>query len=217
MNVILTAYFNSQVDPQRGLKWSGDDSELQALKNSVTFPLVIFTDCLDKKNTKKIKNIPHNCKRSPYFERWFAYYSYLSDNEDIEKVFCVDATDVKMVQNPFKHMTDRLYVGDEDQYLGTEWMLNNHPEPFLKDFLRANRRKKLLNGGLVGGDRQTMLSFLESFIDYTIRYKDLGITDMGLLNYLFYTKFKGKVTHGFPINSEFKKYETRSDVWFLHK
>lgn len=217
MNAIFTAYFVGQEDSQRGLNWEADESKLQPLIESLDTPLFVFTDCFKAKNTKSLKYIYHRCDKSPYFERWFAYYDYLIKNPDIENVFCVDATDVVMVNNPFEYFNDKLYIGDEDQFLGTEWMINNHTELFLRDFLIANRKKRLLNGGLIGAKREILLSFLKSFIEYTNQYSNLGNTDMGLINYIAYTKFKGKVSNGQPINSQFKKYEDRDDVWFRHK
>jgi hypothetical protein len=41
---------------------------------------------------------------------------------------------------------------------------------------------------------------------------------MGAFNYLIRTQFNDRFLHGFPINTEFKAYQTeREDCWFRHK
>lgn len=217
MNVLLTAYFNTFIDEQRDVYWEASDKDIQPLIESAKCPVIVLNDCLPEKNTKKVKYVRHTPSRQPYFERWYAYYKYLNEHPEIQNLFCVDATDVLMVQDPFGKLKDRIYVGDEDQFLGTDWVIENHQELFLKDFAVSNRKKQLLNVGILGGSRQNVLRVIRAFMEYTDNYHSLGKTDMGVMNYLFYTRFKGRITHGAPLNSLFRAYEERDDVWFIHK
>lgn len=213
MNVVLACYFNSQVDNQRGIYWNGDESELATLRESVKRnkqKLIIFSDCFEGKDI-----ISHYPSRSPYIERWIVYRDYLVENKNIHKVYCVDATDTEMLKNPFIDMEEgRVYIGDENQKIGTPWMLENHPEPFMVDFFRG-KAHRMLNVGILGGYRETLVNLFDTFSSYAERYSDIGNTEMGLFNYLLYTKYKGVVTHGSPINTVFKAfdYDNKECLW----
>jgi hypothetical protein len=41
--------------------------------------------------------------------------------------------------------------------------------------------------------------------------------DMAIFNYVMYKYFANEFYAGWPVNSAFKKYEDRNDVWFIHK
>jgi len=67
-----------------------------------------------------------------------------------------------------------------------------------------------------------MKAFIEKIALIHEQYNDDNKTaftgDMGAFNYLIHTQFNDKILHGFPINTEFKAYQTeRDDCWFRHK
>src|SRR5690606_41012218 len=112
---------------------------------------------------------------NPYFQRHLSIFQYLRDNPDIGFVWCVDGTDVEMLQDPFPHMEKGiLYLGTEPTTLRDDWMLKNHPDSKIQTFFRANPDLQLLNAGLLGGDRETVMSLLQAitkeFFDHHIDF-----------------------------------------------
>ena len=52
----------------------------------------------------------------------------LEHRDSIDKVFITDGSDVVMLRNPFEKMKDGvLYVGDEPNMTGCEWMVKTIP------------------------------------------------------------------------------------------
>lgn len=216
MGVVLTSYFNSVPDPQRGIKWEADPKALQPLIDSLQGQkLILFTDCLDIKQ-ENVEVVEVEGGDNPYYQRWFAYYNWLIVRPS-EMVFCVDATDVLMVKNPFEYMdSEHIYVGDERELLGNDWMREKHP--VIANFIGKSEHK-LLNLGLLGGNANLIIPLLFDFKVLNMIYGDgLGQTDMAAFNLLLRTKYKDIVLHGDPINSQFKRFEVdRKDVFWMHK
>lgn len=162
---------------------------------------------------------------NPYWQRWVTYREYLIKNRNhLGFVWCVDATDVEMLRDPFPHMEyGKLYVGDEPGNIGGNvWLTRHHKHPQLQHFFR-NNFKPLLNAGLVGGDVETMIEFTGLMIDIYQRcehdaqikgWPNSGMTDMGALNYVVYTHFKGRFSHGKHVNTVFKGYEADNGLSF---
>src|SRR5690606_20418318 len=153
MNVVLTAYYNGKPDRQTGKHWPSDKSRIKTLQDSVDVPLFVMTDCLsgDEKRTNFIQS---TCERPPNWQRWFDYLTIIEAHSDFDKLCLVDSTDTEMLNNPFEYIQDdKLYIGDESQDLGCDWMIENTEALFLKDFFTANKGIKLLNCGLLAGHR----------------------------------------------------------------
>jgi len=219
MRAILTAFFNKHKDTQRNVYWDADPKQLQPLIESIkNNKLIVFTDCLNELDTDKVQYKKVETTKSPYFERWFQYYQYLEQHPELDQVFCVDATDVVMLNDPFPKMQpSTIYVGDENEIVGCWWSLEKHPAPFLQEFMKENK-DTLLNIGLLGGDRSDIMNLISDFIDIYNQHDDLGETDMAVFNYLLYTKYFPLLSHGEHVNTKFKKYETDNNKpWFRHK
>lgn len=209
-NIILTAYFTSQPDPQTGENWEPDYKKLQPLIKSVPGKLVILHDCFDVPDTENVKHVKVNTHFNPYFQRWMEYYRYLRDHPEIDNVFIVDSTDVEVLKNPFEESLNRIYVGQEDSRLGCPWMLR-HNSGEIKQFILRNRNKKLLNCGVVGGRREDIMLFSRDILSFVGQ----SPFEMGPFNYLCYTKYLHKIETG--ITTRFKKYEYDYSKTFKHK
>jgi glycosyltransferase involved in cell wall biosynthesis len=162
-----------------------------------------------------------------YLSRWVHYYQYLRSHPEIQWAFCVDANDVEMLQPPWAHMqAGVLYCGYEPTILDIPWMHTHHPSERLQAFFRANATRTLLNCGVVGADRNTLLAFLHDWIrlieeNTADRWKGdekavLG-ADMGPFNYLAYSKWADRLETGPRVVSLFKKEERNSWSWWKHK
>ena len=214
-DVVLTCYFSGIPDPQRdNKKWSADYSAIETLKDSVEtrgVELVLIHNCFDLPNRTTISG-------SPYFERWLKQWQYLRDHPEIERLFVVDATDVDMLSNPFTQLErGKLYIGDEPtQTLNNRWMTAMHREPMVNKYLVDNGDKPLLNCGVVGGDRKTVMSLCRDMYLYGFN-NPREQTDMGVFNYLMYSKYADKIEYGRHVTTLFKQYEVKSSAWWRHK
>lgn len=213
-DVVIACYFANVMDPQRNEAWFADEKKVDKLKQSVIengYEFILIHNCFDLPNRVTVST-------TPYFERWLKEWQYLRDHPEIANVFVVDATDVDMVNNPFEHIKQgKLYVGDEpNQTLNNQWMLTRHTELTVHRFLRENGDKPLLNCGVVGGDRKTVMDLCKDMFTYHFAYPQ-DQTEMGIFNKLLHTKYADIVEYGRHITSIFKKYEATTDAWFRHK
>ena len=225
-NVVLTTYLTAQPDPQRGTTWTPDYADLAALRESLRRHgrrLVVLHDCLQEPDTDLVTHVrvPAGAAGgSPYFQRWLASWRYLRQHPEIDQVWCVDATDVEMVRDPFPEMEDRLYLGDEPSPLCIPWMVYHHggSETLLR-FLADNRAVPLLNAGLAGGGREVVMDFCRDVFDTCVRHAaEAGPIDMGPFNYVARTWYAGMVTHGRQVNTVFRTFDrTSEESWWRHK
>lgn len=236
-NIVLTSYFTGVFDPQRGVKWAPHDwfEEIEPLLRSVvgyedgrkkpcSDHFVMLQDFIDKDDASLTRV---ETSINPYFQRWISYRQWLIKNRrNIGKVFCVDATDVVMLNNPFAHVQPGvLYTGCEPGGLDNVWLNHHHKHPLLQNFFKANRKLQLLNAGILGGDVDTIIRFCGLMISHygqteaDAKFKgtaNAGMTDMGLFNYVARTFFKPNF--GPHVNTEFKKYDyDNKHPWWRHK
>jgi hypothetical protein len=168
-----------------------------------------------------------NVYRYIVYNNFFKAYA-----DDLKSVFITDITDVQIVQNPFTQPLfldnpNSLFCGDELEILDNEWM-NNHNTHLrnsidgFADYEFQNKNQTLLNCGIIGGNIQMMMNlmFQLAYIHQTITINNQTpyTLDMGAFNYIARTQFANELIHGFPVNTQFKKYEEeRMDCWFRHK
>lgn len=229
-NVVLTSMLCDQPDPQRGTLLPADATQVKALHNSVKGRrLIVLTTGL--KNEARIPSaeiVEIEQDLNPYFQRWLNYYQWLRDNPRVGYVWCVDATDVEMTRDPFPEMEPgTLYFGYEPKTLRDKWMLDNHPDKTVHSFMGDNPNHTLLNMGVVGGDRETVMSFAHHMVklyfdDHTDfingwETKRLGVGDMGAGQYVAHTFFTDQVSSGPHVTNVFKSNVPSPTAWFKHK
>lgn len=135
-----------------------------------------------------------------------------------------------MLREPWEWMKPGvLYTGWEEKTLNDPWMKQHHPTQAVQDFLRLNPNLTLLNAGVFGGDRQTVINFLQNLINYwfnreinVFRGKEHNrheLGDMGGFNYVAYTKHSHQIQTGSHVTTVFKKEQTavNSPAWWKHK
>jgi hypothetical protein len=169
----------------------------------------------------------------PNVYRYLMYRDFLKlYTQQIENVFVTDISDVVVLQNPFESSffranVEAIFCGDEPKKLENEWMKNHseHLRIKIEDYAKYEESFKdntLLNCGIIGGNISVMKEFIEKLAiihtQYNFDNKTAYTGDMGAFNYLIRTQFNDRFLHGFPINTEFKAYQTeREDCWFRHK
>jgi glycosyltransferase involved in cell wall biosynthesis len=229
--VVMTCYLNGSRDPQRGVHWGDNQSEIRHLIEScqsTQTPLIIFHDCLDlAKDTGLIqfRRVPKNRHKSPLSYRWLIYRNYLEKHKH-SLFFCVDATDVRILKNPFNYMDyNKLYIGDEwDNTWINVWVEKyNEPHIKIKDYNSVKNQhanKPLLNAGIVGGKYDYAFDLINRLCDTILKEpNDPNIhTDMALVNYFARKYYSEALHHGEPLNTRFKQFEeNHRSAWIQHK
>lgn len=219
-NILLTCYFNGITDPQRGSKWQVDTKPLEPLIKSLkTTKLIVFHDCFDVEDSEMVQYIKVDTSLSPYFQRWVVYREWLMQNkEKYESVFCIDATDVEVLKEPFwNELGEDIWTGDEDDLIGCQWMRNHNKGKVLAEFVEQNKHRQLLNAGILGGKVENVIEFIRQMVDF-MTFEDAGQIDMGLFNYMAYNNWQGRIKTGRQVCTIFKKEEKNNQVaWFKHK
>ena len=228
-DVVLTCLLTSQPDPQRGKNMPAKSGELTALQKSLKHDgrFVVMTTGLDG-DLPAAELVEVTQHVNPYFERWVQYYRWLRDHPEVGRVWCVDGTDVKMTRDPFPEMEPGvLYFGYEPKTLRDEWMVSNHPDATLQEFFKANPNLPLVNMGVVGGDRETVMAFahaqakfyFDDYIDWIYGWEHgrAGVGDMGSGNYIAYTLFRDVLSSGPHVTNVFKSGTPSPTAWWEHK
>lgn len=219
-NAILTCYFTGVSDPQRNKNWQAKIDELQPLINSLKqTKLIVFHDCFEVENTEKVEFIKVKTSLNPYYQRWVTYREWMLSNKDeYGNVFCIDATDVEILREPFwNELGDNLWTGDENELIGCEWMRNHNANKIIKEFIEKNKNKQLLNAGICGGKIEVVSEFIRQMVDF-LTFEQADPIDMGLFNYMAYTNWSDKIRTGRQVCTIFKKFETdNKTAWFKHK
>ena len=226
-DVIITCYFTSHLDPERGVIWETDYCQLGPLIRSMKGQkIVILHDCLNEPDTETVSHVKVSTSLVAYWQKWVSLYQYLIQHPDIGRVFCVDATDVEMLRNPFPEMDDLLYSGDEPSRMDDAWMRCKHPAASVQLFIRQYAEYPLLNCGLLGGRRELVIRFIGAMLDAwgeniaDVKFgRDLtvGHTEMGLYNLVMMTRFASRLSHGRHVNTVFKQNEYNNVSWWKHK
>jgi hypothetical protein len=181
---------------------------------------------------KFIKTHPVPAGIQLYDYRWFLALNCFAKLE-IDNVFFTDVSDVKVKMNPFVHPYFKegvLYCGDvaeegtpkllkDDAWVGISLMNKTLVKlPLFYDIINSNN--PVLNCGTFGGNREIVLTFLKRFVSIIQKVANRPIDingDIPLFNYVMYRDFPTQFHCGYPVNSVFKAYEDRNDVWFIHK
>lgn len=215
-DVVLTSYFISQPDAQRGSTNTlpPDGSALADLATSLAVhdrELVVLTD---------VDNLPRGVRVpvavSPYLQRWIGYRQYLQTHPEVRFVWCVDGTDVLMLNDPFPHMAPgTLYCGWEPEVVGCRWM-REHAVSY-GDWVTDHAPEMLLNAGVVGGDRQTIIRLCQTIIGlWADSTQSDPLEEMTLFNIA--ARRHPKLVTGIQVTTVFKTHtRTHPTAWFAHK
>lgn len=228
-DVVITTLFTKLKDPQRGNRMQASVSLLKALHKSLNGrKLVVLHDELSSPELPNTEFVKVSSGLNPYFQRHLSVYQYLRAHPEIGRVWCVDGTDVEMLRDPFPEMeSGTLYVGNEPSTLRNSWMLKNHPDSKIQTFFREHPNYQLLNAGLIGGDRETVMTFTHAIvkeffddqIDWIMGWEHgrAGVGDMGFFNVVAYEKFADVLSYGSHVNTVFKAEERNEISWWKHK
>ena len=229
-DVVLTCLFTRQVDPQRGVRMKPDAGLLTVLLDTLRGQdAVVLHDELTPPDRDGVTWERVETSLMPYRQRVLSQWQWLRDHPEVRYVWAVDGTDVRMLNNPFPNMRPGvLYVGSENTIVGCPWMREHYPHAEMRQLFEVCGGDQLLNAGLVGGDRETVMDLYAEmnriFYDNAIKLtqgteKHVMETDMGPLNLVLHSgRWAGRVVFGPQVNTVFKAHELFSDYsWFAHK
>ncbi len=159
--------------------------------------------------------------RSVNDERYQCYYQYLLKHPEIERVYMLDLFDIEFFSNPFTLINDETHDiycgGDAGEYndkLNREKMTRAFGRAYYEDRIK-------LNAGVCGGNRAQIMRLLESMIavfDRLTKEGEVRNLNMAIFNKCVYDLFDNeRVLFGYPLNSRFKKYESRGNFALRHK
>lgn len=197
--------------------------------------------------TEKIQFRKYTAGKYAIFdERWILYYMFISQT-NIKRAFCTDISDVYITANPFIpfNKDDALYIGRDNtnKIRHSGWMLSEIDRFVMNSSYKIPPSfvfQKLYNVGIVGGSRKILLFFFSKVIDLILLtdsepYKEMTVFNLIIHKYffprLYYSPNEPKLTNpksdnisshanlisGYPLNSEFKKYDNNSRALFIHK
>ncbi len=225
-DVVLTCLYTSMKDPQRpGNKLYA--TALDPLMKSLTGHEVhLFIDGQPVGDQPWVHQVLVGVGNL-YIQRWYDYWRWLREHPEVRYVWCVDGTDVEMLKDPFPSMqSGLLYIGSEPKLVEDNWMLQNTSNHMRKLYYEWGEHV-LLNAGLVGGDRATVMGFIREMLDLyeenqidTFLKKDTditaGINDMGILNVVGY-RHRANLITGPSVHTKFKANERNEFSWWKHK
>lgn len=214
-DVILTCYYTTPPDPQRGGRNAlpPDGSALADLRTSVAMHdqrLVVLTD------TALPDGVRVPVATNPYLQRWIGYRQYLQTRPEVRYVWCVDGTDVRLLNNPFPDMVPgTLYCGWEAETVGCAWM-RAHAVNY-GDWVEDHAQELLLNAGVVGGDRHTIIRLCQNIIQlWCDSDKSDPLEEMTLFN-IAARRHRPLVT-GIQVTTVFKSFSPHHPTaFFAHK
>jgi hypothetical protein len=222
VDITITNLLTARRDPARRKRMSSDLSMFQALRASIAAHgqrLVMLHDCLrcDDDETTSFVRVPPG--GNPYFQRWRNITDYLKlAGDTIERVWCVDATDVVMLHDPFPHMIPgefytgsepRSLVGDTDHH---HWLYRHHPSR--QWFYDAHPELFYMNPGILGGDVGDVLTASSALG----AEPDHEMTDMGAWQQICHDLFGDRVRTGHPVHTLYRALDhDNPDAWWAHK
>jgi len=237
--IILSTYFSSKPDIQRGQRQSIDDFDYFADWYTSIVRLgmygVIFHDELTDHFVKK-----HTCDNikfekvalgelSTNDERFFIYEDYLKKNK-YDNIFMTDISDVWFKKNPFELINDKykLLVGSEP-YINSDkkWMVKRY-EIIYGKLPEELANEQVLNAGIIGGSYAEIMKFLSSINAEMknlnkLKGKEVQAEEnlsfnMAAFNKVLRSKYKKvEIYTGGKLHSPYKSYLKEGDYYIFHK
>lgn len=222
-DIVLTCLFTTTPDPQWGHTWDTDPKIVRSLMQSLMVHGVESVTFYDDPRLEPPQDgwntwqPIHRGVADPYIERWMTYRRWLVQHPEARWVWCVDGSDVELLQEPFAEMRPGvLYAGWEPTVVGKPWMIDNHDAS--REWLVENASKPLLNPGVIGGDRQTVMAFCDRMIRLYSWAIVEGKSDLrGDMGYTQRAIYAMNYETGPRITTTFKAYETNQWSKWRHK
>lgn len=228
---VIAVMMTSKPDPQRGEKISSD--YLDYMKpwwatvdrvglNGTVLHDGLPSDCIDQATTDRIEFAETEPSELPILhDRHRIVRDYLKQIDD-RQVFVTDISDVAFKRDPFQLVQDdesnhRLFIGSEKKTIGNCRCLSKEISDQFGTLLHADRQ--VVNPGIIGGERIEVISLLDRIMHCIEQLKDkLLNSDMSIINKVVHDHYMPQeLFTGFPLHSQFKKWEYGTSAAILHK
>lgn len=216
---ILTAYFNTRKDPQRGYHWDESSYKLIApLYESVRrlkVEMVIFHDnihgnFINKHKTDRIIFYRYEPQEDLLNARWRCFYEHIKKNDG--DYLCMDISDTEIFRDPTPLIDDKIIIGSEEAVIGEmAWIHKWFERAYNKIYYP---KEQVLNPGILGGRGKDLLRVLTRYLTELDNMLRQDAVDMAIFNKIM-RDFDYKT--GYPIHTRFAKYEKDKSCYLRHK
>lgn len=213
-DAVVTSYLVGQPDPQRSAPYPADLKAVAPLANSVR-DMVLLTNIPAPDTTMltpaSLEIVQVEAPLVAYQQRWLSEYQWLRAHPEVRYAFLVDATDVTQLSDPFASMRPGvLYCGWEPKTVGCQWIRDNSPQRL--DVVDALAQELLLNTGVVGGDRVSLMWLCRRMIQLWVPGEPLH----EMINFNMAVREFGSYLTGPQVTPPFKQ-PAVEPAWFSHK
>ena len=185
------------------------------LNKGCTADLVVLTDCLDGPDKGRVSFVRVPPGGNPYWYRWRVAADWLEAHPDVDRVWCVDGTDVQMLHDPFPRMADGVfYVGSEPStFSGRAGSWLRAHCPWIRQYLDEHPDFVVVNCGLVGGSRADVVDVVGAMAELEAVG---GPFDMGAFQWLVHECRPEYVT-GPVVHTVLRADDRHGAAWWRHK
>jgi len=209
-NVVLTSFFTGHIDPQRKTAPEPDSSLIADLYQSVKGRFVLLHNCFGE---LPYENYRVEAPQMAYRQRWLSQWQWLRNHPEVEWAWLVDATDTEMLREPWEHMRPGiLYTGWEPAKVGIPW-IRKHSSKVL-DWIDKHADEPLLNCGVVGGDRDTVMTLCRRMTDL---WAETGAEPLHEMAFFNMSARKAEYITGPRVTTTFKAFQDNGQAYFRHK
>lgn len=215
VNHVVTTLLCAADDPVRHIRWEPDGALLDTLCASVTgAEVTVLADRPLHGGQGPAIEVEVPAGANPYHHRWAVIADWLTTIGGADLVWCVDATDVEMLREPWEHMAPgTLYCGSEDATWSLPWMVDLHPS--IRDVAAD---QPLRNAGLLGGAVPEVRDFVAMVLDDLAGCPE-DTTDMAAFNRTVELwACSGPVVTGPQVHTRLRGFEhDHPTAWWRHK
>ncbi len=228
---VIAVMMTSKPDPQRGEKISSEYFEYMkpwwTTVNRVGLTGTVLHDglpeaCVTSATTDRVGFAHTQPSDLPLLhDRHRIVRDYLQAIDD-RYVFVTDISDVAFKRDPFPIIEQdagqhRLLIGSERKTIGQCRCLRKETVDQFGTLLHAERQ--VVNPGILGGERTELIRLLDAVLECIDQHRDrLLNSDMSIINKVVHDLFEpSELLTGFPLHSQFKKWEFHSTAAIMHK
>jgi hypothetical protein len=225
IDTVILTLLNRYPDPQYGGHWEASLDKLTVIDSLLAHGchVTVLHDCLDgpaPDGVHLVEVAPDYDVPNAYWARWHLISEYLIDAFFIDRVWCVDGGDVRLLRDPWSWMRKGiLYLGTEPtcgihaRSLDFWWLSHLHPSA--REFVERNRGRPLVNPGITGGDRVTVCEFAHDVFEL---YDTRDLTDVsGACMVAYSDKWKGRWVTGDRVHTDYWSYTDNGYASWQHK
>lgn len=163
-------------------------------------------------------------------ERFYAYYSYLSQKGGVNQVFLTDLFDVEFLMNPFDLMSEKEVETEQWHIFSGSERINTYNRDWLKSkckmmsypTARDNYQigRVLFNAGIIGGKVKWVMKLLDDMIGEMNRINQSHNSNMPVYNFCVERRIverHWKVFCGYPLHNVFNSFTADNGTYIRHK